>query len=133
MTVESSSGRSMKTLFLQAPSFDGFDGGAGSRYQAKREIKSFWFPTWLAQPAALVPNSRLLDAPADGLGVAESREIARGYDLVIIHTSTPSFPTDVKFAELLKRDKPNIKVGLVGAKTMVDPEGSLKATQAVDF
>ena len=23
---------SMKTLFLQAPSFDGFDGGAGSRY-----------------------------------------------------------------------------------------------------
>ena len=32
----------MKTLFLQPPSFDGFDGGAGSRYQAKREIKSFW-------------------------------------------------------------------------------------------
>ena len=31
----------MRTLFLQAPSFDGFDGGAGSRYQAKREIKSF--------------------------------------------------------------------------------------------
>ena len=54
----------MKTLFLQPPSFDGFDGGAGSRYQAKREIKSFWFPTWLAQPAALVPGSRLIDAPA---------------------------------------------------------------------
>ena len=48
----------LRTLFLQAPSFDGFDGGAGSRYQAKREIKSFWFPTWLAQPAAMVPNSR---------------------------------------------------------------------------
>ena len=46
----------IRTLFLQAPSFDGFDGGAGSRYQAKREIKSFWFPTWLAQPAALVPE-----------------------------------------------------------------------------
>ena len=49
---------SLRTLFLQAPSFDGFDGGAGSRYQAKREIKSFWYPTWLAQPAALVPNSQ---------------------------------------------------------------------------
>ena len=48
----------MKTLFLQAPSFDGFDGGAGSRYQAKREIKSFWYPTWLAQPAALVASSQ---------------------------------------------------------------------------
>ena len=28
----------LRTLFLQAPSYDGFDGGAGSRYQAKREI-----------------------------------------------------------------------------------------------
>jgi len=133
MTVESSGGRSMKTLFLQAPSFDGFDGGAGSRYQAKREIKSFWFPTWLAQPAALVPNSRVLDAPADELTVAESREIARGYDLVIMHTSTPSFPTDARFAELLREDNPHVKIGLVGAKTMVDPEGSLKAAAAVDF
>ncbi len=31
----------MRTLFLRAPSFDGFDGGAGSRYQARREIRSF--------------------------------------------------------------------------------------------
>src|SRR6516165_6527812 len=30
----------MRTLFLQA-SFEGFDGGAGSRYQARREIRSF--------------------------------------------------------------------------------------------
>src|SRR6202035_5031553 len=43
------------------------------------------------------------------------------------------FPTDAKFAELLKQDNPNIKIGLVGAKAMVDPEGSLKATEAVDF
>src|SRR5216683_6538308 len=94
--------REHKTLFLQAPSFDGFDGGAGSRYQAKREIKSFWFPTWLAQSAALVPNSRLLDAPADELTVEQSRKIARDYDLVIMHTSTPSFPTDAKFGVPLK-------------------------------
>jgi hopanoid biosynthesis associated radical SAM protein HpnJ len=123
----------LKTLFLQAPSFDGFDGGAGSRYQAKREIKSFWYPTWLAQPAALVPNSRLLDAPAQDLSVDATRKIARDYDLVIMHTSTPSFPTDAKFAELLKLDNPNVLIGLIGAKTMVDPEGSLKATAAVDF
>src|ERR1700684_331283 len=54
-------GASMKTLFLQAPSFDGFDGGAGSRYQNKREVRSFWYPTWLAQPAALIADSRVLD------------------------------------------------------------------------
>src|SRR5215470_17777075 len=53
----------MKTLFLQAPSFDGFDGGAGARYQMSREVRSFWYPTWLAQPAALVDGSKLIDAP----------------------------------------------------------------------
>ncbi|HEY6927826.1 MAG TPA: hopanoid biosynthesis associated radical SAM protein HpnJ, partial [Steroidobacteraceae bacterium] len=133
MTSPSAPSRALKTLFLQAPSFDGFDGGAGSRYQAKREVKSFWYPTWLAQPAALVPGSRLLDAPADDLSVKETLAIAREYDLVIIHTSTPSFPTDARFAELLKEVKPDIKIGLVGAKTMVDPVGSLEATAAVDF
>jgi hopanoid biosynthesis associated radical SAM protein HpnJ len=133
MTMAPEPKRVSRTLFLQAPSIDGFDGGAGSRYQAKREVKSFWFPTWLAQPAALVPNSRLLDAPADDMGVDECLAIARDYELVIMHTSTPSFPTDAKFAELLKQANPAIRIGLVGAKTMVDPEGSLNATTALDF
>jgi hypothetical protein len=133
MTSPSPSPQALKTLFLQAPSFEGFDGGAGSRYQARREIRSFWFPTWLAQPAALVPGSRLLDAPADGLSVEQSLEIARGFELVILHTSSPSFPTDARFAELLKQANPDVRIGLVGAKAMVDPDGSLRATRAVDF
>ena len=67
----------LRTLFLHPPSPDGFDGGAGSRYQAKREIRSFWYPTWLAQPAALVPGSRLVDAPPDGLTLDKIRPLAR--------------------------------------------------------
>jgi hopanoid biosynthesis associated radical SAM protein HpnJ len=123
----------LKTLFLQAPSFEGFDGGAGSRYQATREIKSFWYPTWLAQPAALVAGSRLLDAPARDLSVAACLEIARDYQLVVIHTSTPSFATDVRFAALLKQQNASVLIGLVGAKTMVDPTGSLQNAAAIDF
>ena len=123
----------MKTLFLQAPSFDGFDGGAGSRYQAKREIKSFWYPTWLAQPAALVPDSRLLDAPAEELNVEQTLAIAEEFDLAILHTSTPSFPTDARFAELLKMRKPGIVIGMVGAKVAVEAEASLLASEAIDF
>jgi hopanoid biosynthesis associated radical SAM protein HpnJ len=133
MTSSPPSSPALRTLFLQAPSFDGFDGGAGSRYQARREIKSFWYPTWLAQPAALVPGSCLLDAPAEELSVEQCRQIARGYELVIMHTSTPSFPTDAKFAEILKQDNANIKIGLIGAKTMVDPQGALRASAALDF
>src|SRR6202042_19717 len=63
----------------------------------------------------------------------QTRKIAAAYDLVIMHTSTPSFPTDARFAELLKEDNPRILIGMVGAKTMVDPEPSLKATTALDF
>src|ERR1700704_4462334 len=97
----------MKTLFLQAPSFDGFDGGAGARYQARREIRSFWYPTWLAQPAALVAGSRLIDAPAEGLGVGDIAPLARQFDLIIMHTSSPSFPTDARMAEILKAANPD--------------------------
>ena len=122
-----------KTLFLQAPSYDGFDGGAGSRYQAKREIRSFWYPTWLAQPAAMVPGSRVLDAPADGLSVADTLRIADDYDLVIVHTSTPSFPSDAMFAQELKKRRPATLIGMVGAKVAVDPHNSLTATDAIDF
>jgi hopanoid biosynthesis associated radical SAM protein HpnJ len=123
----------MRTLFLHPPSFDGFDGGAGSRYQARREVRSFWYPTWLAQPAALVPNSKLVDAPAAGLSLAEVLPLARQYDLAVLHTSSPSFPGDVRVAEALKRENPALRVGLVGAKVAVEPEESLQASPAIDF
>ena len=115
----------MNTLFLHPPSFDGFDGGAGSRYQAKREIRSFWFPTWLAQPAALVPGSKLIDAPPSRSGLPAVLAEARGRDLCVIHTSTPSFASDVKVAQALKDANPALKIGFVGAKVAVQPEESL--------
>ena len=124
---------SMRTLFLQAPSFDGFDGGAGSRYQAKREIKSFWYPTWLAQPAALVENSKLIDAPPHKTSLADVVAQATDFDLVVAHTSVPSFKSDVKVIEALKAANPNLKAGLIGAKVAVNAEGSLREGAAIDF
>jgi hypothetical protein len=114
----------MRALFLQAPSFDGFDGGAGSRYQSKREIRSFWYPTWLAQPAALVENSKLTDAPPHGTSLAEVVAKARNFDLAVLHTSTPSFTSDVNAITALKAN-PALKAGLIGAKAAVDAEGAL--------
>lgn len=122
-----------KTLFLSPPSFDGFDGGAGSRYQAKREVTSYWYPTWLAQPAALVPNSRLLDCPPHEIGVEECLRIAKEYDHVVIHTSTPSLRNDCKVAEAIKEQKPNALIGFVGAHAAVLPTETLKASPAIDW
>jgi hopanoid biosynthesis associated radical SAM protein HpnJ len=123
----------LRTLFLHPPSFEGFDGGAGSRYQARREIRSFWYPTWLAQPAALVPGSRLVDAPPDGLSVEQIAPLAREYDQVVMHTSTPSFGSDVQVAERLKGANPRLLVGMVGAHAAVLPEASLRGACAVDW
>jgi hopanoid biosynthesis associated radical SAM protein HpnJ len=123
----------MRTLFLNPPSYRGFDGGAGARYQAKREIRSYWYPTWLAQPAALVPGSRLVDAPPAGLTVADVVPLARQHDLTVLHTSSPTFNGDVLVAEAMKAANPALVVGFVGAKVAVEPERSLLASDAIDF
>ncbi|SME94313.1 hopanoid biosynthesis associated radical SAM protein HpnJ [Tistlia consotensis] len=123
----------MKTLFLNPPSFDGFDGGAGSRYQARREVRSFWYPTWLAQPAALVPDSKLIDAPARDLSLEQILPQAKDFELLVLHTSTPSFASDVKVAEAFKKANPTLMIGLVGAHVAVSPEPSVLASEAIDF
>lgn len=122
-----------KTLFLNPPSFDGFDGGAGARYQAKREITSFWYPTWLAQPAALVKGSRLVDAPPHGQTLEDVLAIAKDYELVIIHTSTPTLANDAKCAAAIKAQNPDTQVGFVGAHVAVLPEKTLRDYPVLDF
>ena len=123
----------LRTLFLQVPSFDGFDGGAGSRYQAKREIRSFWLPTWLAQPAALVENSKLIDGPPSGITMAEVVAQANDFDLLVVHTSVPSFDSDVKAIAAMKAANPALKAGLIGAKVAVKADESLVDAPVVDF
>jgi hopanoid biosynthesis associated radical SAM protein HpnJ len=123
-----------KTLFLNPPSYEGFDGGAGSRYQARREIRSFWYPTWLAQPAACVPGSKLIDAPPDDLTVDDVVRLATGYELAVIYTSTPSLDNDLAVAETLKRNYPGMMIGMVGAHAAVLPGPTLDRGRGIlDF
>ena len=123
----------MRTLFLNPPTYQGFDGGAGARYQAKREIRSFWYPTWLAQPAALVPDSLLVDAPPAGKTIDDVVRLARDRDLAVLYTSTPTFAGDVKVAEALKDANPDLLIGFAGPTVAVDPARSLLASPAIDF
>lgn len=123
----------MKTLLLNPPSFEGFDGGASSRWPATREIESYWYPVWLAYPAAMIPESRLLDAPPHGISPQETIEIAMDYDFVVLFTSTPGFLSDVHLAELMKAAKPSLKIAFVGPHVTTLPEESLMASEAIDF
>lgn len=122
-----------KTLFLSPPTYDGYDGGAGSRYQCKREVKSFWYPTWLAQLSALVPDSKLIDAPARGLGLDDLLPMADDYEFLVLYTSTPSFENDVKVAEAFKEKNPGLMIGFCGSHVAVNNEAAIQASPAIDF
>ena len=123
----------MRTLFLNPPSYDGFDGAAGARYQAKREVRSFWYPTWLAQPAAMVQDSKLVDAPAHDLSLEDVAPTAKDFEMAVLYTSTPTFRSDVRAAEALKDNNPKLTIGFVGPHVTVDPNAVLNASKAIDY
>ena len=122
-----------RTLLLNPPSFQDFDGGAGSRYQATREVTSFWYPTWLCYPAGLIPESRVVDAPPENLTVSQVAALARDFDLAVLFTTSPSFQHDLATISRLKEENPKLLAGLVGPQVSVLPGESLAAGPQVDF
>lgn len=122
-----------RTLLLNPPSFRDFDGGAGSRYQATREVTSFWYPTWLCYPAGLIPESRVVDAPPENLTIDQVAALAKDFDLAVLFTTNPSFPLDVATIQRLKDENPKLVAGLVGPQVSILPEESLAAAPPVDF
>ena len=123
----------LKTLFLNPPSFENFDGGASSRWPATREIESYWYPVWLAYPAGMLEGSRLLDAPPHHIDAAQTIEIGKQYEFLVLFTSTPGFPGDMKLATAMKQANPNLKIAFVGPHVTTLPEESLNDCPAIDF
>jgi hopanoid biosynthesis associated radical SAM protein HpnJ len=123
----------LKTLFLNPPSFENFDGGAGSRWPATREIESYWYPVWLAYPTGMLEGARLLDAPPHHVSGEETINIAKDYEFLVLFTSTPGFPGDIRLAQAIKNANPNIKIAFVGPHVSVLPEKSLNECAAMDF
>lgn len=121
----------MKTLFLNPPSFSRFD-SAGARFAATRKTHSLWYPAWLGYAAALVPKSQLIDCPASEITLTQLLKKIKKYDLVVIYTSTQSFPNDVVVAEKIKNRSSKTKIVFVGPHVSVLPEESLKISPAID-
>jgi hopanoid biosynthesis associated radical SAM protein HpnJ len=122
----------MRTLFLNPPSFEGFDGGASSRWPSTREIESYWYPVWLCYPAGMLEDSKVLDAPPHGVSIEQTVQMAKDFELLVLFTSSPGFHVDVKIAEMLKDSNPKLKVAFVGPPVTTEPEKAL-ACNAIDF
>jgi len=123
----------MRTLFLNPPSFEGFDGGASSRWPAAREIESYWYPVWLCYPAGMLPDSKVVDAPPHKISIEQTAAMAADFELLVLFTSTPGFDVDARVAEMMKDVNPKLKVAFVGPPVTVEPEKSLSASNAIDF
>jgi len=123
----------MRTLFLNPPSFEGFDGGAGSRWPSTREIESYWYPVWLCYPAGMLPDSKVLDAPPHGISIEQCVQTGKDFELLILFTSSPGFHVDVKIAEMMKDSNPRMKVAFVGPPVTIEPDKVLNASKAIDF
>lgn len=122
-----------KTLFLNPPSFEGFDGGASSRWPSTREIESYWYPVWLCYPAGMIENSKVVDAPPHGISIEQTVEMAADFELLVLFTSTPGFHVDVKIAEMMKDRNPLLEVAFVGPPVTMEPDKVLDSTKAIDF
>ncbi len=123
----------LKTLFLNPPSFENFDGGASSRWPATREIESYWYPVWLAYPAGMLEGSKLLDAPPHHVSFDETVEMLKNYEFLVLFTSTPGLPGDIELAKRAKDLNPKLKIAFVGPHVTVLPEETLKQCPAIDF
>src|SRR5437868_104178 len=123
----------LKTLFLNPPSFENFDGGASSRWPATREIESYWYPVWLAYPAGMLEGSRLLDAPPHHVSADETIRICKDYEFLVLFTRTPGWQGDQTLAEAIKSANPRIKIAFVGPPVTTSPVQALNECPAIDF
>src|SRR5467141_1521711 len=123
----------MKTLLLNPPSFENFDGGASSRWPATREIESYWYPVWLTYPAGMIPGSRLLDASPAKINWQQTVEICKSYEFLVLFTSTVGFESDVKLIRKIKEANPSLKIAFVGPHGHIKPDETLNASQDIDF
>src|SRR5215467_240050 len=123
----------MKTLLLNPPSFENFDGGASSRWPATREIESYWYPVWLTYPAGMIPGSRLLDASPHKVNWQQTVEICKDYEFLVLFTSTVGLQSDIKLIRKIKEANPGMRIAFVGPHGHIKPDETLKSSEDIDF
>src|SRR5467141_1947082 len=81
----------------------------------------------------MLEGARLLDAPSHYISAEQTIEIAKGYEFLVLFTSTPGFPGDIGLAREIKKANPTIKIAFVGPHVSVLPEKSLRDCPSIDF
>src|SRR5690348_3740504 len=123
----------MKTLLLNPPSFENFDGGASSRWPATREIESYWYPVWLTYPAGMIPGSRLLDASPAKINWQQTGEICKSYEFVVLFTSTVGFENEDKRSRRINEANPRLPIAFESRHGHCKPDETWVASYDIDI
>ncbi len=112
---------------------------AGSRWPHTHIIKNSSiipryvpFPFFLNHTFEMLQKSGsaswIIDAVSEGYNYDETLYEAIGYrpDLIVIETSTPSYYNDLRWAQSLKEEIPNVKICMVGTHVSFEKEDLLK-------
>ena len=81
----------------------------------------------------MLEGAKLVDAQPHAISGEQTIEMAKDYEFLVLFTSTPGFPGDIRLAQAIKDVNPRIKICFVGPHVSVLPEKSLKEATAVDF
>src|SRR6202046_1510742 len=81
----------------------------------------------------MLEGSRMLDAPPHHISATETIEIAKGYEFLVLFTSTPGWTGDQKLAEAIKKVNPNIRIAFVGPPVTTSPDRALNECAVIDF
>lgn len=126
----------MNILFLNPPFIGRFS--RASRSPAIAKGGTLYYPVWLASATGTAEqkghNSKLVDAPADGLDMADVLQIVKEFkpEIVVADTSTGSLYSDIECVEQIKAQQPDIFTVLVGTHPSALPEETLKNTKCID-
>ena len=123
----------MRTLFLNPPSFENFDGGASSRWPATREIESYWYPVWLCYPAGMLRRHGARRAAASRSPPKKPSRCAKDYELLVLFTSTPGFTWTSRSAEMIKEANPKLELRSWVRRSPSSPRTRLRGTSADRF
>lgn len=122
-----------RSIFITPPSRFGEDGGAGSRYRSFAPELRTWPPSWLAQTAALVPGSRLVDCDPQGIDQPALTALASNYELAFVFCTAPGLLHAVDCARALLAGVPHLLVGMIGPYAATMPGDVLASDRAISF
>ncbi|MBN2203319.1 MAG: cobalamin-dependent protein [Candidatus Aenigmarchaeota archaeon] len=118
----------MKAVFLNPP-FKKFYNRV-VRWQAVTNQGALHPPIWLLYQATMTKQSGhkvdFIDAIAENLDYQKTIDRIGDADVVVMETAASSFNNDVRFAKMIKEQRPDIKIAMSGPQVTAMPKFSMK-------